>query len=164
VYIPTDVPEDIVYALLSLFVIQILIFMIYRRRPISWVERGSIYTLMTIVCYISVNSSGHALTAIELILFVALTIVVIIGVRYSKLHEFKLSTLDFLVILSTLTISNIPYYLANGIAIGDFLIRLIILYYAIELIISQLSESCHAYLVRIGVAGFAGLLSISVMF
>ena len=104
-----------------------------------------------------------AQTPLEMTFFMILAATVGIGFRFSMDRAFKINTLDFLVIFTVITVPNLPGHMLNLNNVGEFLAKLIVLFYAIELILTRVETHWRLTLLRIAsvtVAGWLGLRGI----
>jgi UDP-GlcNAc:undecaprenyl-phosphate GlcNAc-1-phosphate transferase len=103
-------------------------------------ERASAYLLCTLIVYLNHLTNSLEMNDVTLLInsyFVLLAIAVVVGFHFSKSKEFSMTPLDFLVIFIAFTIPNLPG-LDFGQNIGVAIAKIIVLFYAIELILSQL--------------------------
>jgi UDP-GlcNAc:undecaprenyl-phosphate/decaprenyl-phosphate GlcNAc-1-phosphate transferase len=134
-----SVPRDIgALACLLLGVLLILYFR-YRNKPFNIVERASAYVAAICVVYLAqimpANLPGFALY--RNILFVAMTIAVVIGFRFSK-ERFRPTPTDFLVIFMAVVVPNLPDSNLQADHVGMAIAMLIVLFYGIELVLSNM--------------------------
>jgi len=133
------VPRDIgALACLLLGVLLILYFR-YRSKPFNIVERAIAYVAAICVVYL-VQISPENLAGFTLyrnILFVAITLAVVIGFRFSK-DRFRVTPMDFLVIFTALAVPNLPGSNLEAGHVGMAIAMLIVLFYGIELVLNNI--------------------------
>ena len=120
-----------------------------RNRPMTWMDQAGMYLLATLGIYLGQTSSdvmAHLHPWVEG-LFLFLAVGVLVGFRYSKFMNFKLTTLDFLVIFAAFTIPNLPHVSIGEASLGESVAKLIILFYAIELLMLNMGR--FIYILRI---------------
>ena len=149
----------------ALCVVQIIWLTLYRNRSFSWLERGCIYILCAVVGYLSSDTPAMFIsnTPLELVFFMVLTMTVVLGFRFSMDRAFKVNTLDFLVIFSVFAVPNLPGQLLSVTYVGELLAKLIVLFYAIELILTQGKQDWRVTILRmemVAVAGWIGFRGI----
>ncbi len=69
--------------------------------------------------------------------FLVLAVAVALAIRFSKHRSFEATPLDLLVILLALTVPNLPEVHFRGFSGGEFVLKLIVLFYACEVIRSR---------------------------
>ena len=100
--------------------------------------RASTYVTSAFVIYLLQGSTGWPLEYTKYIngYFAILAAAVALGVRFSTERSFQVTPLDFLVVLLALIVPNLPELGLQGFDTGKFVIELIVLFYACELLIS----------------------------
>lgn len=124
--------------------ILVLTFCWWRGPMLIWLERTGIYLAAALSLYLVQRSGVSDLwTIMSNIYFALLAITVVIAFRCSRDHRFAATPLDFLVIFLVVVFPQIP-----GLEIGyaQELTRLVVLFYAIELVLTQLEG--HHKLIR----------------
>ena len=161
----SEVSLDLGMLAIALCGFQVVWWMVSRQVAFSWLERACIYSLCAIASYLSAGSHGMSMaqTPLEMTFFMILAATVGIGFRFSMDRAFKINTLDFLVIFTVITVPNLPGHMLNLNNVGEFLAKLIVLFYAIELILTRVESHWRLTLLRIAsvtVAGWLGLRGI----
>ena len=103
--------------------------------------RASAYLLCTLAVYIfhmSIEPTKY-FDYVIIMFFVALALSVAVGFHFSKDKDFRVTTLDFLVIFVAFLIPNLPG-VEFGDTIGSAIAQLIVLFYSVELIISNIKD------------------------
>lgn len=135
--VPT-VPVDIGTLAAVLLLITLLISIGKISKLSQPIERIGFYVACTLVVYLNHTVTEFSESIIYLIntFVISLAIVVAVGFKYSRDTDFKLNTLDFLVVFVAFLIPNLP-----GMEVGDRLgiaiAQLLVLFYASELILSN---------------------------
>lgn len=119
--------------------VLLLLFLKQRGHPFNWIERAGIYILSTLVIHLNKTVSGYLMENILFwnLFFFVLVLVVIAGFRFSPDGRFKMTPLDFLVIFIAFTVPNLPGLYLPAVSIGAGIAQLIVLFYGIELILTQ---------------------------
>ena len=157
-FLTSAVTLDLAMMMLILCVVQMLSLLLLNKRAFSWIERAGIYVLITTECYLGMDIDGvsKSIMSIADIYFILLAVGVVVGLRFSPGRAFKITTLDFLVIFAAFVVPNLPGQFARLDNFGEFLVRLIILFYAIELIMTQISSHAHLNMIRVVIASISG--------
>lgn len=158
----TEVSWDVGMLAALLFSAQVLWFAVSRNRPFSWFERSCVYILCAVAGYLSSTGDGIAILhpSAEMAFFMALAATVVIGFRFSMDRAFMINTLDFLVIFAVFTVPNLQGQILSINNVGTFLAKLIVLFYAIELILTKVKRHWRLYALRMTaviVTGWLGL-------
>lgn len=133
-----DISLDIGLLSLVLFLVGLVLIINRNEKKAFWTTRVIAYVLCTLVAYLyHTENELSALLATTIIFYtVFLAIVVIIDFKFSNQKEFRLSTLDFLVLFGAFTIPNLPgnnfsWQLSMAIA------QIVVMFYVIEMIVSN---------------------------
>lgn len=133
------VPKDIGALACGLLIVLLMLFVRHRHRPFSVVERACAYIAGACVVYL-VHVAPGALTHFDMgrdILFAIMTVAVVIGFRFSK-ERFRLTPMDFLVVLVALVVPNLPVVELHAQHVGASVAMLIVLLYCIELVLNNI--------------------------
>jgi len=117
-----------------------------RGRPLTWLDRSGVYAAGALSLYLGRDSALHETWLIvSNVYFALLAVTVVIAFRCSSDQRFAATPLDFLVVFLAVVFPQVP-----GLDIGyaQDLTRLVVLFYAIELVLTQL-QGRHD-LIRIG--------------
>jgi len=161
----TEVSLDLGMLATLMCAVHVLWLMVNRGQSFSWLERACVYILCAMAGYLSSETHGLSLTQtpIEMAFFMVLAAVVGIGFRFSMDRAFKINTLDFLVIFTVITVPNLPGQVLSLNNVGEFLAKLIVLFYAIELILTRIEMHWRLQVLRmtsVAVAGWLGVRGI----
>lgn len=105
-------------------------------QPINWLERGGIYLAAALTLYLAQRAGAAGLWMIlSDIYFALLAVTVVIAFRCARDQRFVATPLDFLVVFLAVVLPQVP-----GLEIGyaQDLTRLMVLFYALELVLTQL--------------------------
>ena len=132
------VPKDIGALACALLIVLLVLYVTRRHKPFNIVERACAYIAGICVVYL-VQVMPGALADLSLyrnILFAAMTVAVAIGFRFSK-ERFRVTPMDFLVILVALVVPNLPDVNIEMGNAGIAVAMLIVLFYSIELVLNN---------------------------
>jgi UDP-GlcNAc:undecaprenyl-phosphate GlcNAc-1-phosphate transferase len=127
---------DIVWLAMVLMAVLIL-FWWHRGQSIGWLERSGIYLAGALSLYLAQRSGlGATWAMLGNIYFALLAVTVVVAFRCSPEHRFVATPLDFLVVFLAVVFPQVP-----GLEVGyaQDLTRLVVLFYAIELVLARLS-------------------------
>ncbi len=129
-------------SVLSLALLTVLIGLFFKRRgqPFSIVERAISFVTAAFVVYLVQLVPGvlddYALYGN--IFFVMLAVAIGIGFRFSHADRFRITPLDFLVIFIAVAVPNLPDANIEGANWGEGIAKLIVLFYGIELVLTNI--------------------------
>lgn len=131
----SHVPRDIGMMSLLLFA-ALLATLSVQRAPFNLLERLVIYVTGAFVVYLlqTAASPQPFYTAGFNVYFVALAIAVIVGVRFTWSQEFRVTTLDFLVLFIALVVPHLPDFALYGSQMAAGVTKVIVVFYAIEFV------------------------------
>ncbi len=135
----TAVPDT---AALGIFVLVVVLFVLLVQRgsdELSWFERTALYLLGALVVFAlqtGFNIFDQHKQAFDLY-FVLLALAVIVGFRWSVQRRFEMTPLDFLVIFAAFAIPALPGAFLSQVQYGEFIAKLIVVFYAIELVLHE---------------------------
>ncbi len=109
-----------------------------RHRSIGLINKGALYVTAVIAVYLGEHSmsSSSLMRLPALIIFAAIAIALIIRLRVSGDRRFNVNPLDMLVVLLALVIPNLPGSIATPQQFGVIVIKLVLMLYGIEALIS----------------------------
>ena len=126
-----------------LFAVLLLVLNINNfNKPLSWFERAGSYLICTYIVYLE-YSSGSVLNEVEglgLALLTLLAILIFLVLYCTSHKEFEITTHDLIVIFVAFVIPSLPGTVLSESNIGEVVTKLIILFYAIELIITFVNK------------------------
>ncbi|TCV79111.1 MraY family glycosyltransferase [Sulfurirhabdus autotrophica] len=129
-------------SLLSLFLFTVLIVLFFKQKgkPFSVVERAITFVAAAFVVYL-VQVVPGVLSEYELylnIFFLMLAVAIGIGFRFSHTDRFRITPLDFLVIFIAVAVPNLPDSHIEGAHWGEGVAKLIVLFYGMELVLTNI--------------------------
>jgi len=138
-FLVEGVPRDI--GALACLLLMVLVALYFRRRhkPFNIIERACAYIAGICVVYL-VQVKPGALAGFGLyrnMLFVAMTMAVLIGFRFSN-ERFRVTPMDFLVVFLALVVPNLPDFAPKAEHLGMGVAMLIVLFYGMELVLNDL--------------------------
>ena len=143
------IEPDIVALSGTLAGLALILAMLFRDLPITFLERGLVYITVTVIAYCGYTEDpGGRLFLVENILFVILAAAVLLSFRYSKLRNVDITPLDFLVIVLAITVPNIPDITIPIKHFGVVVAKVFVLFYAAEVLIN--SQLTNALWIRLG--------------
>ncbi|MDT8383273.1 MAG: MraY family glycosyltransferase [Gammaproteobacteria bacterium] len=162
----SEVSKDLGLLAAGLFMIHAVRLAVGGKQSFSWLERACVYSLCAVAGYLSSTDNDMSIlhTPAEMIFYVVLAVTVVIGFRFSMDRAFMINTLDFLVIFAVFTVPNLPGQVLSIYNMGEFLAKLIVLFYAIELILTRIELHWRLYALRtatVAAAGWIGLRGIA---
>jgi len=158
-----DLPEDSYILVIVMMLAFSGLFFFRSRTVISWLERVIIYTLAAIVIFIMQEHSSlpSELIHYQNLIYALLVVAVILGFRYSNLKDFGPTPLDFLVILAAIVSVVLPELQFISEDLGLNIMRLIVLFYALEFILVHIGERLdilrYIVFIILGILGFNGI-------
>lgn len=133
------ISADVFFLAVSLLVVSLLAALTYRGKPLSLVERATLYVLCTLIVYLArispenLPNFGH----LQNIFFALLAVIVVIGLRFSQKKQFEVTPLDFLIIFLAFTVPYLPDPRFQELRLGEAIARLIVLFYAVESVLAN---------------------------
>jgi UDP-GlcNAc:undecaprenyl-phosphate/decaprenyl-phosphate GlcNAc-1-phosphate transferase len=133
---PTNQLSSLTLILLPLLVVALLI---YRRFP-AWATRICIYPASVLGVYL-ISSNPDLQSCLWLLNtgYVVLAALLAISIRMTRREQFRLDTQDLLVLILILAVPLMPFDSLSHYAIGEITLRLAVLMYSCEFIISKTS-------------------------
>lgn len=159
-----EVPRDFSIASATLVLI-LLLYMVLRRRTDSIVVQAVSYVTAAFVIYLETRHLGTwtpLMNALELVYFVVLAIAIGIVIRYDSKSSFKTTPMDYLVIATVLFAGFLLRNVPEKAYLGPMAVKLIVLFYACELIYSRAERKQYvlnlSVLVTLSVIAVRGLI------
>jgi UDP-GlcNAc:undecaprenyl-phosphate GlcNAc-1-phosphate transferase len=154
VFVPRQVPIDFGVAAIGLFGLLLLGVLIFRKAT-PWLVRLGLYVGGAFMIYLADLSSGGStmagggaglpVHAILNLFFGLMALLVVASIQLSRDQPFQITTLDYLMVLAVLTVPNLPEVQMGGFSLGAMAAKIIVLFFAYELILSRLSERMAQY-------------------
>ena len=137
-----NVSRDIASLAGILLIIMCASYVKRRGQPFHTIERTVAYTTLAVVVYLAQVSPGVLadFAVLRNILLGALVLAIAIGFRFSHTDRFNGTPMDYLIIFTALVVPNLPdlhLFRLGGANVGVEVAKLIILFYAIELVLTN---------------------------
>ena len=137
-----SVSRDIASLAGILLIIMCASYVKHRGQAFHTVERTVAYTTLAVVVYLAQISPGPLadFALLRNILLGALVLAIAIGFRFSHTDRFSGTPMDYLIIFIALVVPNLPdlhLFRLGGANVGVEVAKLIILFYAIELVLTN---------------------------
>jgi UDP-GlcNAc:undecaprenyl-phosphate/decaprenyl-phosphate GlcNAc-1-phosphate transferase len=140
---PPEIALDVAVLALTLALVELGFSVLRGNRPFHTLERIGLYVASVLAVYLMHSTPNLDLLRGKLdeIFFMLLALAVVAVIRYSsKRHGFKLTPLDFLVLLLVLVLpGTFGFFLQQAAQWQLALAKLIVFLYAVELILTNLS-------------------------
>ncbi len=136
-----DVPPDIGLSALVLLVLMLALTVRHRGQPFSLADRGVVYVTAAFAVYLVQTAPGPLgnVGHLAVVLFALLAMAVAIAFRFSQ-DRFRITPLDFLVIFVAIVVPSLPDPRFRDTALANGVVKLLILFYAVELVIENLGR------------------------
>ena len=138
--------------------------LLFGERPQAFQHRAVVYVAVAFVVYLGarVGTLGpHVLELVDVFYYGTVALALAVAIRYSSDDVFRLTPMDYLVALGVLLVGAASGGHLAGSAIAPMLVKVIILFYAVEWLISRTSRrwntlflSVMGALLILGVRGF----------
>jgi len=141
-FVPYQIPADFGIFAVLLFGILLGGFVIFRR-AIPLLVRLGLYVVGAFLIYLSEGGFRDAGGPIHLMLnlfFVLMAVVVLIAIQLNRDNSFRVTPLDFLVLLVAMIVPSLSEIRLGEIPLGLLVLKLIVLFFAYELILVRLSN------------------------
>lgn len=158
-----SVPLDVGLLVAALFLVMLVFYFRLSGQPFSLAERGVAYVTAVIVVYLAQAAPGPLADFMlhRNIFFITLAVAVAIGFRFSRTDGFRMSPMDFLVIFIAIAVPNLPGSHFQHANVGEGIAKLIVLFYGIELVLSNIGSrwnvARYAIFVTLGILGLRGI-------
>ncbi|MCR4347302.1 MAG: undecaprenyl/decaprenyl-phosphate alpha-N-acetylglucosaminyl 1-phosphate transferase [Sulfuricaulis sp.] len=162
--VATQVPRDL--GVVSAILVGILLlYLALRRDKDTTVLQVVTYVTAAFVVYLQTRYCTHlepVLNTIEIVYFVLLAVAIGITVRYGRKGEFITTPMDYLVIFVVLFAGFLLHNLPEKADLGAMAVKLMVLFYGCELIITRMRKLVHlltvATLVTLTIFAVRGLV------
>jgi len=142
VFLPASVPRDIGYISTALFAI-VLAGLVFLPLLAPYFVRGGLYLGSTFLLYVSDDSWMQAIPPLPVtyhILFGAMAVMVLLSMRFDSQSRFQTTPLDFLMVCLALIFPFLPEMSVGTSAFGLLAGKLIVMYFAFELLLHTFSD------------------------
>jgi UDP-GlcNAc:undecaprenyl-phosphate GlcNAc-1-phosphate transferase len=160
VFLPRSVPTDFGVLAVVLFGLVLLGLAVFRRAA-PFLVRVGLYVGGAFVLYLSdqapIGADWPVRTALNAFFGVA-AILVLVAIRFQRGTRFETTPLDYLLVFVAVMIPNLPEIGLGGTELGLLAAKLLVLFFAYELLLHALSER----LVQFGVVSLWVLLGLGI--
>lgn len=156
----TPVPGDFAYAALALLGV-LLASLLLKERPQAIQHRVVVYVAIAFVVYLEGDDPWahiQILESLDVIYYIAIAVALGLAIRYATSDVFGLTPMDYLVALGILLVGAANSGDLIGSASPSMLVKIVILFYAAEWLISRTSRRWNGLFV--GVVGALVLLGL----
>lgn len=158
------VPKDVGFAAIGLFVV-LLLELLYRRAGSRLVLRVVVYTTASFVVYLGIfHAPARAVFSglVEAAFFTVMMLAIGISIRYAAREDFRLTPTDYLVVLVVIAMALWSGVRTYGDELALMLIKLIVITYGCELLLSRMASHWNGItvgsLLALGILGGRALL------
>jgi UDP-GlcNAc:undecaprenyl-phosphate GlcNAc-1-phosphate transferase len=142
VLLPSDVPADLGYVASGLFVILLAGEALWSSaRPM--LVRAGLYVGSTFLLYLieqPAQGVPAAFQTLSNVFFLALTVLIMLAIRFGVTQRFQATTLDYLMVCLAFAIPFLPEMHVGDINLSVLTAKMIVIFLAIELMLSALAE------------------------
>lgn len=142
VFLPADVPVDLGYVAMGLFMLVMTGFYLApHARPM--VVRAGLYLGATFVIYLLEQPMPTTLSVLQAPLnglFVVLAVLIMLTIRFGVTHRFETTPLDYLMVSLALVIPFLPEMRVGDINLSVLTAKMIVMFLAFELLLDVLAE------------------------
>ncbi len=152
VFVPSNVPTDVGYLSIIVFGI-VLLGLSLSPRVAPYFVRGGLYVGTTFLLYVYDGSRASALSTVTMAhnaFFVVVAVMVLLSLRFNQENRFQTTPLDYLMVFLAVTFPLLPEVSADLSHLGIFAAKLMVLFFAFELLL-------HAFSSRVRQLGFVSL-------
>jgi UDP-GlcNAc:undecaprenyl-phosphate GlcNAc-1-phosphate transferase len=143
---------DLRFLIFGLFAVTVALLAILRSRPLSLPEKAVVYVTAAVLVYLDavVGSEDHVISVLTWLAVSGAALATAIRLRLHNDRRFQVTPLDLIVLFMALVVPSLPgpLHLPDGSATA--IAKLVILFYAIEMLVSR-SEGRAAW-VRVAAA------------
>ncbi|WP_129779406.1 glycosyltransferase family 4 protein [Peristeroidobacter soli] len=131
----TDV--QILAAVVALSMLGLMV-MRWREADSGWMLRGAAFLALVIAVYFDRQTTTllEQRSALQIALFAALVIAIVIRFRLASDRRFRVTPLDILVIFIAVAVPNLPGSVISAATVGESIAKLVVLMYGVETLFS----------------------------
>ena len=122
--------------------LSVLLVLYFKRsgQPFNIIERAIAYITAVFVVYLTQMAPGPLVeyALYSNIFFVMLAVAIGIGFRFAQADRFRITPMDFLVILIAVIVPKLPGVHLQNANLGEGIIKVLILFYGIELVLTNI--------------------------
>ncbi|NGZ10085.1 MAG: undecaprenyl/decaprenyl-phosphate alpha-N-acetylglucosaminyl 1-phosphate transferase [Nitrospira sp. LK70] len=152
VFVPSNVPTDVGYLSIIIFGV-VLLGLSLSPRAAPYFVRGGLYVGTTFLLYVYDGSRASTLSAVTMAhnaFFVVVAVMVLLSLRFNQENRFQTTPLDYLMVFLAVMFPLLPEVSADISHLGVFAAKLMVLFFAFELLL-------HAFSSRVRQLGFVSL-------
>jgi UDP-GlcNAc:undecaprenyl-phosphate GlcNAc-1-phosphate transferase len=156
VFLPGHVPLDVGYAAISLFAVVLAGLFLFPQYS-SFFVRGGLYVGSAFLLYMTEQSEMPNIWSVDVTqntLLAVIAILVVLCMRFGRTNRFQTTPLDYLMVFLALIIPLMPEMRADMPMLSILAGKLIVLYFAFELLLHRFSDRVKQW----------GLVSLRVLF
>lgn len=154
-------PSTDVQILAAVVAVSMLGLMVKRWREVEsgWMLRGATFLALVMAVYFDRQTTTllEQQSGLQILLFVALVIAIVIRFRLASDRRFRVTPLDILVIFIAVAVPNLPGSVISAATVGESIAKLVVLMYGVE---TLFSAAAHWWRVP-SLAAFGYLLACS---
>ena len=153
VFVPRRIPADFGVMAISLFGLLLLGALLFRKATL-WLIRLGLYVGGAFMIYLGDQSTaltgatgpaGLPVHEMLNLFFGLMAVLVVVSIRLNRSRPFQVTPLDYLMVLLVVTVPNLPEIQVGDLHLGGLAAKIIVLFFAYELILSRLSERATQY-------------------
>ena len=157
VFVPRRIPADFGVMAISLFGLLLLGALLFRRATL-WLIRLGLYVGGAFMIYLgdqwtggtagatgAMGQTGLPIHEMLNLFFGLMAVLVVASIRFDRSRQFQVTPLDYLMVLLVVTVPNLPEIQVGGLHLGGLAAKIIVLFFAFELILSRMSERATQY-------------------
>jgi len=140
VFLPSNVPSDVGYLSIALFVVVLLGI---STQVAPYFVRGGLYVGTTFLLYVCEGSRSSSVSAVAMAhnaFFVVVAIMVLLSLRFNEQNRFQTTPLDYLMVFLAITFPLLPEVNADISHLGVFAAKLLVLFFSFELLLHAFSH------------------------
>lgn len=140
VFLPSNVPSDVGYLSIALFVVVLLGL---STQVAPYFVRGGLYVGTTFLLYVCEGSQSSFVSAVAMghnAFFVVVAIMVLLSLRFNEQNRFQTTPLDYLMVFLAVTFPLLPEVNADISHLGVFAAKLLVLFFSFELLLHAFSH------------------------
>lgn len=136
----SSVPLDIGVLAWGLLSVLLVLYFMRSGQPFNIIERAIAYIAAVFVVYLAQEAPGPLVeyALYGNIFFVMLAVAIGIGFRFAQADRFRMTPMDFLVILIAVIVPKLPGVHLQNASLGEGVIKVMILFYGIELVLTNI--------------------------
>ena len=141
-FIPHQIPADFGILAALLFGVLVVGFLIFRP-AFPLLVRVGLYVVGAFLIYLSERgllATGQPLHTMVNLFFVLMAVLVLIAIQLNRENSFRITPLDFLVLLVAIIVPSLSELRLGEIPLGLLVMKLVVLFFAYELVLVKLSN------------------------